>query len=237
MASKPDLLAFETRGAMAAHLADMIEADLARAIDEHGAAIFAVSGGSTPAGLYDALSKRPLDWGRVTVLLVDERWIAPGETGSNETFVRNTLLRNRAEASTFIGLWSEALSPAAGLAVAEKRLAAATAAIDVVVLGMGNDGHTASWFPGCEGLDRALDVSGSRLAAITAQRSEVTGDNLQRMTLTLGAIENARLICLLITGEEKRAIFDKARRTGPVEEMPVRAILRARPDLRACWAP
>jgi len=237
MAIEPGLIAFETRDAMAARLADLIEACLSRAIAARGAASLAVSGGTTPAGLYQALSRRELDWARVTVALVDERWVRPGEAGSNETFVRTTLLRNKAAAARLIGLWSEASSPAGGLEVATARLVACGDAFDVVALGMGNDGHTASWFPQCEGLDRALDTTGPRLAAITAQRSEVTGDHLQRMTLTLGAIQNTGLICLLMSGTEKRAIFEKVRRGGPVDAAPVRAILQARPDLWACWAP
>lgn len=241
MAIEPGLIAFGTRDAMALRLADLIEAHLARAIATRGAASLAVSGGSTPAGLYQALSTRELDWARVTVALVDERWVRPGETGSNETFVRTTLVQNRAAAARLIGLWSEvsspAAGPAAGLDTATARLAAIGDAFDVVVLGMGNDGHTASWFPECEGLDRALDTTGPRLAAITAQPSEVTGDHLQRMTLTLGAIQNAGLICLLMSGAEKRAIFEKVRRATPVDEAPVRAILQARADLWACWAP
>lgn len=221
---------------MAARLADIMEAQLGRAIAERGSASLAVSGGSTPAGLYRALSERNLEWSKVTAVLVDERWVAPGEDGSNETFVRETLAQNKARELRLIGLWSNAPSPAAGLEKAERRLEDTDPPFDIVVMGMGPDGHTASWFPRAEGLSAALSGSG-RLAAVTAKRSDVTGDHIKRMTLTLGAVKDARFICLMISGDEKRDVYARALEAGPADDMPVRAILRARPDLMGAWAP
>ena len=107
---------------------------------------------------------------------------------------------------------------------------------DAVILGMGEDGHTASWFPRAFGLDRALG-SDDRVCAVRAEKSAVTGDEVDRMTLTLSAIRDATVIVLAIAGESKRLAFANASEAGPVEAMPVRAIMRARPDLWACWAP
>jgi 6-phosphogluconolactonase len=237
MAFEPTLVSFASRMAMAERLADVIEAQLGRSLAEQGTASLAASGGSTPADLYRELSMRSLVWSGVRVVPVDERWVPPGSPGSNETLVRSTLIQNRAADAVFIGLWTDADSPADGLEKSERRLEALRFPLDVVVLGMGTDGHTASWFPDCAGLERALAERGPRLAAITAKPSDVTGDYLDRMTLTLGAISGAKVIVLLIVGKEKRAAFDKALCDGPVSEMPVRAILAARPDLRVCWAP
>lgn len=237
MAPETAIREFPSREAMAQALAETIAARLAHAAGARGAATMALSGGSTPAGLYEALSNRDLDWPRVTAALVDERWVPPGAEGSNETFIRATLQQNEAKDVRLIGMWSEAPSPAAGLAAAHARYDGAAAAFDVAVLGMGPDGHTASWFPHAQGLAQALDMAGPRLAAVKAAKSAVTGDHLDRMTLTLGAVSGAGFICLLMTGEEKRAVFERALEDGPVEDLPVRAILRARPDLWACWAP
>lgn len=237
MGSRPALIAFSDREAMAARLADVIEAALARAIATRGSAVMAVSGGSTPAGLYEALSHRRIEWARVNAVLVDERWVPPGAEGSNESFVRSALRRNEAAALNLVGLWSDAPGPEEGLAAAAARLSRIGDRIDVVILGMGNDGHTASWFPQAKGLETALRDDGERVAAISARQSAVTGDFLDRMTLTLGAVRRSRLVFLLMTGAEKRATFERAVEDGPVEDMPVRAILDARADLWAAWAP
>lgn len=237
MACDPALIAFASREAMAERLADVIEAVLARALAERGSAALAVSGGRAPAGLYGALSRRRLDWGHVSAVLVDERWVPPGVEGSNETFVHGSLARNEATGLNLIGLWSNAPSPAVGLPAAAARLSRIAESFDAVVLGMGVDGHTASWFPHAAGLSEALREEGVRLAAVKARPSAVAGAHLERITLTLDALKDARFICLLMNGAEKRATFEKALKEGPVEAMPVRAILKARPDLWASWAP
>ncbi len=236
MASKPVLTSYETRAVLARQLADRIERQLRDAIAERGAASFAVSGGSTPAALYHELSRRKLDWSMITIILVDERWVAPGEEGSNESFVRASLMINEAACATLIGLWSDNATPQDGITVAERRLSGIDCPIDVVILGMGSDGHTASWFPNAEGLEAALS-SDARVAAVTASKSAVTGGHLERITLTLGAVADAQLICLLIAGDDKRDTFEAALTGDNINDMPVRAILKARSDMMVCWAP
>lgn len=236
MNAEAELVSFASRGAMAARLADMIEAQLARALGEKARATLAVSGGSTPADLYRALAFRPLDWSRIAAPLVDERWAPPGAEGSNESFVKETLQQGKAASAEVVGLWSDAASAAAGAATAAGRVEKLGWPLDAVVLGMGADGHTASWFPHAEGLNDALSQE-SAVVHVKAQQSGVTGRHLDRLTLTLGAVAAARFVCLLITGAEKRETFEKACAPGPVADMPVRAILRARPDMWVCWAP
>ena len=232
--SDPSLITFVDNEAMASRLADMLEAQLARAIAENGTARLAVSGGSTPAALYKKLSQRTLDWSRVSVLLVDERWVAPGEPGSNETFVRETLMQNNAASAVLYGLWRDAITPAAAVPHLNNELAEAFPFCDAVVLGMGNDCHTASWFPHADGLETAL-TSKDLMTSIRAEPSEVVGKHRDRVTMTLSAVAQARFICLLLAGSSKRDAFETAQKQGPVEAAPVRAILKARQDLWTCW--
>lgn len=236
MVHKPELISFASRSGMAERLADVIEASLDRALVRGGRASLAVSGGSTPADLYKALSRRKLDWSQIDAPLVDERWVPPGADGSNETFVKQTLQQGKAATADVIGLWSDAETPETGASVASERVEKLGGPLDIVVLGMGTDGHTASWFPHAQGLDQALSET-SAVVHVKAQASDVTGAHVDRLTLTLGAIAQACLVCLLITGEAKLDVFEKALAQGAVEDMPVRAILKARPDLWVCWAP
>lgn len=212
--------------AMADTLAREIVARLAKAVAERGEASLAVSGGSTPKPLYQRLSVADLDWSKVTIVLVDDRWVEPGEAGSNEDFVRDSLLRNKVVAAKFIGLKTPGLKPADGLAAAESRLTDLPLPLDVSVLGMGNDGHTASWFPDAVGLDNCLNSERALLAAVRAERSEVTGDHLDRITLTRRPIARSGAIYLMVNGEAKRETLAAAAAGSDVAAMPVRSLLQ-----------
>lgn len=221
-------------GVLCARLVKVLQA----AITRKGEASLAVSGGSTPRALYQSLARTKLDWEKVTIVLADERWVEPGEAGSNESFVRSTLLTGRADKARFIPLKAQGDSPKEGLATVEKRLADPLFPLDAAILGMGNDGHTLSWFPHAEGLDAALSEAGPRAAATTAKRSAVTGDHLHRITLTLAALQGVTLCALLIRGEDKRAAFEAAVKPGPVEDAPVRALLNHKTiTLETYWSP
>ena len=228
MASRPELIEFASREAMAARIADLIEARL----DSGGA--LAVSGGSTPKTLYEGLASRKLPWSEIDVVLVDERWVNASHPRSNEAFVRKAFAR--ANGAPITGLYNNANGPSDGVVDIATDLERIRIPFDAVILGMGDDGHTASWFPHAAGLETALSSNGM-VCAVRAKRSDITGEEVDRMTLTLAAIKDAKVIVLLLAGTSKRATFEEALRDGPVEDMPVRAILRARPDLWVCWAP
>lgn len=234
MASKAELIAFSSRDAMAARVADLVEASLLSTPSNEGRGELAVSGGSTPKAMYENLATRPLPWSKLRVTLVDERWVSIEHPRSNEAFVREAF--GKADGAQILGLYTGASSPARGVEQSAQTLNARRRPFDAVILGMGDDGHTASWFPKAEGLDAALSGE-KRVCAVTARKSDVTGEEVERMTLTLSAIKDARVIILMIAGASKRLAFEQALEDGPVEEMPVRAILRARPDLWVCWAP
>ena len=228
MANGPDLIEFASREAMAARIADLLEARLADGGE------LAVSGGSTPQALYKNLAARSLDWNKVCATLVDERWVDINHPRSNEAFALKAFAA--ADEVSITGLFNGAASPHEAIEPVAARLEERGKPFDAVVLGMGGDGHTASWFPHARGLDEAL-TSKASVCAIEAKPSDVTGEEVDRMTLTLSAIKDARLIVLLLAGAAKRAAFEKACEPGPIEDMPVRAILRTRPDMWVCWAP
>ncbi|MGF1462277.1 MAG: 6-phosphogluconolactonase [Maricaulaceae bacterium] len=203
-----------------------------------GAATMAVSGGSTPGPVYDKLCLADIEWYRVKVGLADERWIPLRDPASNERQVRERLLRHRAAAARFVAMKTPAPTPFDAEPAVDARYREALAPLDVVILGMGADGHTASLFPGSLGLASALDPGGWRMvAAIDASECPVAGGHLLRMSLTLPALSQANRAVLLLRGEEKRRVFEAAM-TQDRSDAPVRAVadaLGAR--LVVHWAP
>ncbi len=219
-------------------LANAVESRLREGLARNGRASLVASGGSTPKRLYEILSHKTLDWAQVEVILADERWVDPGLKGSNETFLRDTLLQNQAAAARFVGLKTSHASPAAAVEDVHATMATVHRPFDAVVLGMGGDGHTLSWFPEADGLDAAIDPFGKLVAAVHAHQSEVTGPFTERLTLTLAALSGAQFTALLISGDAKRKIWAEAAGPGRVEKLPVRAVLNTTDlGLQTYWWP
>jgi len=167
-----------------------------------------------------------LDWTRVAITLADERRVADDSPRSNARLVREKLLRNRAEAASFTPLADIRLPADQELAAASARIARLPSPADVVILGMGDDGHTASWFPAAEGLAEAMDPGARQLVApIVAPDAPEP-----RLTLTGRVILRAKAIALEIQGEAKLATFANALEPGPEEAMPIRAVMRRAAD-------
>ena len=200
----------EHHHATPAALAQTIAAELRAAIAARAQATLAVSGGKSPIALFEQLREQPLDWARVTVLLVDERCVAHDHADSNTQLVRQHLLQGAAAAAAFATLFDAVpadLNDAALLALvsaANQRLSSISLPLDVVVLGMGEDGHTASLFPAAPGLDHALTAVGPIAWVRPASASHA------RLTLTLPALQAARHLHLSIAGEAKRAVYQAA---------------------------
>ncbi len=228
---------FEDRDRLIDAVYRQITAVLEQALAQKSRASLAASGGSTPLPLYRRLAAAPLDWSRVDVALVDERWVDTGDDSSNERLLRENLLRGNASAAAFTGMKNDHPDPFAGEDQCNLAYAALEPPFDVCLLGMGSDGHTASLFPAARGLPEAL-TRAAHCAAIEARRSAVTGDNLARMTLTPWSILQSRRLILLFTGEEKWAVYRQACRADATAELPVSLFIHQdRVRLEVYWAP
>jgi 6-phosphogluconolactonase len=226
---------YPERAALTAALAAHIVAALEDGMRGGGSASLVVSGGRSPAALFDLLSSAALDWRRVCVALTDERWVDTTSSDSNEQLVRAHLLRNAAAKANFVGMKTDAAQPAGAAAAASwSAIAPLPRPFDYVLLGMGDDGHTASLFPQSPGLASAIDPLQppgcvAMLAPVAPQA---------RMSLNLSALLDARRIGLLILGDGKLAVYERAGESGPVADMPVRALLRQQQvPVSVYWAP
>ena len=211
---------FGTRETLQADAAHWIETRLMDALARRGKASLICSGGSTPGPVYQELSAIDMDWKNVTIGLADERWGDEDNEASNARLIRQTLLQDKAAAATFLPLKTEDASPFDAESALDARYRPITSPVDVMVLGMGEDGHTLSWFADAKGLDAALDPDNPlNVAAIEAPKTKVTGPNTLRATLTLPVIARTRHILLLISGDKKRAVYQQGDRAHPVTHM------------------
>jgi 6-phosphogluconolactonase len=228
---------FDTKDALTAELSATLEQSLRDGIVNDGRAVLIVSGGSSPAPAYKHLSTLALDWQHIDVAMVDERWIAPSHEKSNEAFIKSTLLQNFGAAANFVTMKNEAISAEQGVEACENTYAALKRPFDVTILGMGPDGHTASLFPNAQGLEHGLTTD-QLVCGINAIQSDVTGSITERMTLTLSAIAQSKVVKLLISGEEKLAVYKQAKAGGNVNDMPLRAVLNhPNINIEVYWAP
>ena len=222
----------DSRDALMAELAEAVAGDLRRALAARGRASLAVPGGTTPAPFLEALSRAPLDWSGIAVTLTDERWLPPDHERSNQRLVTGTLLRDGAAAAGFVPLYGGGAAPEESLSKVAAALEAEVLPLDVCVLGMGADRHTASLFPGADRLADALAAEAPPVLALRAP-----GAPEPRVTLTAPVLRGAAKVYLLITGEAKAAALETALGAGPEEEAPVRTVLRRAGPVEVFYAP
>lgn len=237
MMSQLDLIthSFTDCQAQACALAEQVAERLREGLAARGNAVLAVSGGSTPKDFFACLSHEKLDWAKVKITLVDERWVAEGDARSNAGMVRACLLQHEASAATFVPLYTPAATPEDGLDEVTARITALPRPFDAVVLGMGEDGHTASFFPGGDHLAEAIDPHGD--APLWPMRAPGAGE--PRMTFSLPALLQSRALYLLITGHAKRDLLADARLgLGAARHYPIRAVLtQSQVPVSVYWCP
>lgn len=210
---------YPDRDLLTMRLADRLAADLKECLLTHDRASLCVPGGTTPGPVFDILSAIDLEWARVNVLLNDERWVPESSPRSNTALLRERLLTGRAAAARLIPLVNDAATPEDGLDALAEGLDGVFP-ISVLLLGMGEDMHTASLFPGADQLDLALSDTAPPLVAMRAP-----GAPEPRITLSAPVLSGALKTHLLITGPAKKAALEQAAKPGPVREAPVRAVL------------
>ena len=213
------LVRYSCSDTWAACAAEHIASRLEQACGKRGKAVLIAAGGTTPAKVYSELAKQNLDWGRVTVTLSDERWVAETSSRSNLAMLKASLGTDAALRANILSVHSPGITAAQGAARLGRRFAELQPA-DVCVLGMGADMHTASLFPGMKRLAIALNENAPNAMVV---QMPATGET--RITLTRPALQSATHILLLTTGEAKRVALDRAIAAGSPETAPVSLFL------------
>ena len=225
----PDLMQYPDRAVLATDLAELVADQLADAIEARGKASLAVPGGTTPRPFLQALAVQNIAWDKVSVMLTDERFVPDDSPRSNTRLLKETLLQGKAAAATLVPMVAAGAAPEDvldGLMVGLNP----TLPLDVVVLGMGEDMHTASLFPGADKLALALADDAPTLLPMRAE-----GAGEPRITLTAPVLRGAGAVHLLITGKAKLSALKRALLEGPEAEAPVRVVL-ARDDTEIHFA-
>ena len=211
-------------------LASFITESLAADINATGKATLVVSGGSTPKGLFAQLSHADINWAAVTVLLADDRWVPLDHPDSNETMVRQTLLVNNAAQANFMSLVGNYPNIDSNL-VQTQALLEQLPAFSVVILGMGNDMHTASLFPCSAQIDNGLATSNAVLMThpTTAPHARISLSKARLLRTQRGLVH--------IVGEDKWQVLEQARASESEQAAPISAFINARNAFDVWWAP
>lgn len=217
-----DIVTHASRDAQAQALASEVAGDLRAALSARGRATLAVPGGATPGPFLTALGAMSLDWSRVGVTLTDERWVPVSSPRSNQALLAATLFAGAAAAAEFAPLYGATDEPADALGAIATALRQIVLPLDVCVLGMGEDMHTASLFPGADKLAQALGDDAPPVLALRAP-----GAQEARITLSAPVLRGARKRYLLIQGAAKRAALTRAQAAASAAEAPVRVALDA----------
>lgn len=216
-------------GQLAVELAKAVAQRLREAIAARGQATVVLSGGRSPVPFLEQLSREALDWPKVVVTLADERWVPVEHADSNAGLLKRHLLVGDAAKARFFGLYRASPTLEAAAEEADQALADLPA-IDVLVLGMGDDGHTASLFPNSPNIDAGLAPGASRRCLPMLAPSVPH----QRLTMTRSLLASAAFTVLSVQGSSKLDTLRAALAGTDVSEMPIRAFLQDPLDIYWC---
>ncbi len=230
----PTIEIFADRDAWADACAARLTNSLAAALADTGKAVFAGSGGSTPAPIYRRMAGADLDWSRVAVTLIDERYVPETSSESNAALIKQTLLTGPAAAARFVPLFHPAVTVDRAAALAAHALAAAGGQLDAVLLGMGEDGHICSMFPDSPTLKTLLSPSLRPTVLGVPHGRDGAAPSLERLSINLPYLMTARRVVLALTGTAKRAVFEREAAGNPATQ-PIAALVAAKVPLDVLW--
>lgn len=213
-------------------LAHMIAKSLNTAVAQRGHAYLVVSGGKTPIELFKILAQSDISWDNVTITLTDERCVNADDSARNEGMVKEYLLQHKARTARFISLYDDHVNLIDGLNLVEQEISSLPT-FDVVILGMGEDGHTASLFPCSHELSKGLDDNAPAVLLIQPKTAPY-----QRVSLSKKRLLNSRAIFLHLIGPKKWSVLDQALTNSDPMIMPISAFLHNRnPNVQVMYAP
>jgi 6-phosphogluconolactonase len=213
------------REMLAIDLANVLASDLENCLLAHPFASFVVPGGTTPGPIFDSLCAADLEWGRVRVMLSDERWVPESHDRSNAKLLKERLFVDRAADATFVPFYKAGETPETAAPKLSEDLASELP-ISLLLLGMGADMHTASLFPGAKGLAAMLQPNAPLMVPVSVDGQE------PRISFSAAALNGAMAKHLVIFGDDKRAALERARGLDP-QEAPIVAVLK---EMTVHWA-
>lgn len=223
---------FDTREQASIAAAKHIATALDRRLQEQKAASLVVSGGTSPVQCFEALRHANIDWSRIGIIPSDERWVPGEHDDSNDKLVRNNLLLNGAASADLLPFYSTESTVEERAAALDKEIRFAPFPFACSLLGMGTDGHFASLFPDAENLEEGLDLESSKLCLPV----QTEASPYPRISLTLAALSRSDEIVLLIFGDDKRKIYEKAK-AGNARYPVTRLLRQKRAPVNVYWAP
>jgi 6-phosphogluconolactonase len=223
---------FDTREQASAAAADHIARELVHRLDKQKTTALVVSGGTSPLRCFEILAGQAIGWDRVTVLASDDRWVGPDHEDSNAKLIRDKLLVGAAAEAEFLPYFAPDTTVEARVAELNEDIRYAPLPFACAMLGMGADGHFASLFPDADNLDTGLDLESTTLYLPV----HTSASPHARISLSLAALSRSDEIVLLFFGDEKLAVYERARAGD--SQLPVTRLLRQkRAPVHIYWAP